>query len=765
MNRSPRLAPLLVPLLVLATLAACKAPPPAKGEGGAATDDTADDPGPDPDLDFHGWAKGCYTVRSGETWLAADSGPGGAGSYGFTADDGAAARFTMQPSDLGTFLFYDQDAGYLSAEDGPLTRETVLQSDVSLVVDEYISGAEWVLERSANDGSQFQLRSRRNDQLLSPDGLTADEGLASAVTFEPAEGCVEYPELSLDATGDVSRTTFEDGGLYGIVDTHSHILSNFGFGGGIFHGGAYHRLGVEHALPDCDAYHGEMGRMDFFGYAFDSAGNNSTDLMSFVGDLVAGELTEDNHITDGYPDFTEWPDARRRATHQQQYYRWLERAHLAGLRLVVQHATTNSIICNLSAGEGYQPQRYDCEDMTSVDRIIDETYALEDYIDAQSGGPDLGWFRVVQTPAEARAVIADGKMAVILGIETSDLFRCNITPRADGPDCDETYINEQLDAYYARGVRALFPVHKYDNKFSPGDGASDFIELGNFLNSGHWTNMTEDCPEGVPGTRGDITFGGLQQPRAEYLAPAPNDLSAFPDAPIETVFGYVSYILEPSLPGSWCQNGTLTTYGEALIMGMMERGMIVELDHFSTRSYLAAVELLEQHEYPASGSHGRNFDGRIFESGGVSKIGLGRCQNVDDPGSTLRGYLAEAALMEEKGAYPAPGFGFDFNGFAGAHGPRFGDGVCSTEQENPITYPFMSYGDDVEFTQPYLGNRAVDYGTEGMIHVGMLPELLQDARADAVNADDLDPLFRSAEGYIRMWELAEARGAVLSAGE
>ncbi len=66
----------------------------------------------------------------------------------------------------------------------------------------------------------------------------------------------------------------------------------------------------------------------------------------------------------------------------------------------------------------------------------------------------------------------------------------------------------------------------------------------------------------------------------------------------------------------------------------------------------------------------------------------------------------------------------------------------------------------MRFTQPTLGERAVDYGTEGMIHIGLLPELLEDARADAAGNDALlEPLFRSAEAYLRMWEKAEARAA------
>jgi hypothetical protein len=43
----------------------------------------------------------------------------------------------------------------------------------------------------------------------------------------------------------------------------------------------------------------------------------------------------------------------------------------------------------------------------------------------------------------------------------------------------------------------------------------------------------------------------------------------------------------------------------------------------------------------------------------------------------------------------------------------------------------------------------------------MLPELIEDARRTGVTDQDLEPVFRSAEGYIRMWERAEARSAAL----
>ena len=131
-------------------------------------------------------------------------------------------------------------------------------------------------------------------------------------------------------------------------------------------------------------------------------------------------------------------------------------------------------------------------------------------------------------------------------------------------------------------------------------------------------------------------------------------------------------------------------------------------------------------------------------------------------GDSLRSTVAE---ITRNGGYPAEGFGFDLNGFAGGPRPRFGpDTTCGdTPQSHPITYPFMSYAGDVTFTQPHLGNRTVDFNTEGMIHIGLLPELIQDVRNDGVSDADLEPLFRSAEGYLRMWEKAEARGAAIRA--
>ncbi len=50
------------------------------------------------------------------------------------------------------------------------------------------------------------------------------------------------------------------------------------------------------------------------------------------------------------------------------------------------------------------------------------------------------------------------------------------------------------------------------------------------------------------------------------------------------------------------------------------------------------------------------------------------------------------------------------------------------------------------------GRRDYDINIDGFAHYGMIPDFLQDAKNVGLTTEDLTPLFRSAEDYIRMWE-------------
>lgn len=719
-------------------------------------------------LDTYRFAGGCYALReSGGRWLTKNHGGTGYDFVAGTQPD--ATPFRMQPADLGTYLLYDSEKGYLLSQGKGLARQTWLRSDLTEQVDRYTSEAEWVLEGAGPGPAEiYHLRHRKTGGLLSTLGVRPDVAQAAILSLVPTTQCAEHPELSLDATGTVQPRTFPDGSVWGIVEPHTHIMANFGFGGGgVVHGAPFHRLGVEHALGDCKGTHGPGGARDLFGNVFENKISADFIFGSMLPEILAGHPQGLFHETAGYPNFPDWPSAHFSSTHQVQYYKWIDRAWMAGLRVMVQNAVSNSIICELSQGLHLQTPRHGCADMAQVDREIEEIYAMERYIDAQAGGPGKGFFRIVTAPAEARQVIKQGKLAVLLGIETSNLFDCMLSPRPGLPTCDAAYVERMLDTYHQKGIRALFPVHKFDNVFSAGDGSRDFIEVGNLLNSGHHSDfVTEGCPgPGAAFDRGSIAFAGINKPRNDYASKAPYDVSRVSKHPIATLLPHVPKLLRGGATGDFCQKHGLTRLGEFLLREMMKRGMIIEVDHLPQHSYARAMELLTEYNYPPSATHGsQGPKGQVYALGGISVASPGRCQDPNRKGAMLDGVRDRIARKTQLGAYPGEAWSWDLNGFAGAPGPRFGaKSVCSSPQTDPITYPFKSWDGDVTFTKPRVGNRTLDFNTEGLVHIGLLPEIVEDLRKDANSDGDLEPLFRSAEAYLRMWEKAERRAVSIRA--
>lgn len=739
----------------------------------ACSDSSDSRPSAQSSVDIYAVANSCMSIAFPNSQYVAASGEQFAVS---TAGVAGAARFRMRAADLGTYLLLDEEGRYLTSDGQNLKRQPSLTSDTKVIDgtivfdDEFQSEGEWDLLAANDGGGSLWLRHRSSGRYLSSAGIAVHQSNSNSIELVTRDGCIDFPELSSDAEGELHRFEFDDGDVFGFVETHSHLLTNFAFGGGgVYHGSAFHRLGVEHALPDCDIPHGDEGRKDLLGYAFD---NRDLSVQDILVPLSMEETPDFNHATAGFPEFTYWPNAGESATHQTQYYKWIERAHLAGMRLLVQHAMNIGFLCDMFTVLGNAASRHGCNDMVSVDRILEETYAMQDYIDAQEGGPGKGWFRIVRSPAQAREEIRKGNLAVVLGIETAFLFDCFLVPPDGVPRCDESAVLAKLEEYHDKGVRVLFPNHKFDNAFSAGDGDKNFIDIGNFALTGHWSNFVA-CPAEVAEQPtvfddGRLSFPGLNRPREVYDSP-PLELDGVRDFKNDPIGGLISYLPQlladgPQAPDH-CQNAGMTPLGEFLVNEMMKRGMIIEIDHLPRLAYRKAFQMLEAADYPAVGTHGNNNNGRIYELGGVSKADFGRCRSSGEAATMDNVFQKRIQKIRDAGGYPAEGFGFDFNGFAGAPGPRMGEkSVCDTPQDDPITYPFTSYDGDITFHEPTAGNRRFDFNTEGMLHLGLVAELIEEVRRDGVSDAALEPLFRSAEAYLRMWEKAERRGAAL-AGE
>ncbi len=666
-------------------------------------------------------AQRCVSIRGEGGLLAA----GADGRYLVVPSLGEADRFFVKPSRLGSTLLYDQNGGFLGADaNGPRRLDAPDDS------------AEWEIHG---------LQVTRSG--LGPFDLVVD----------PDGDCRAFPEAALDAevSADHAQPRDPAAPVVGFADVHAHLGFPDVMGGVVMAGGSFHRFGIERALGDCAYLHGQDGELD----------------------LLATQVGGGRHATAGYPSFPYWPN-RVTPTHVVTYWRWIERAHLAGLQLIVTHATGNRSYCQIMKAFHPELARGDCSAHDEIERQIGYVEALEDYVDAQAGGAGRGFFRIVRSPAEARQVIAAGKLAVVLGTEYSELFEC----RESNAGCTNEYVDAELQKLHDRGVRSVFPIHRFDNAFGgtmPGGGLGGawmnltskvstspvqqawalFDPLQHGPIGGHFQEM-EECPPGMRGTtqmRSMVAFvdDDLDFVR-DLLASIPvvgPQLEQALDASIrEKLAPLPDYTEFQGDDVGGCNPRGLTGVGHHLLERMMDLGMIIELDHVSQStldSMLGAAGargysgIISAHDWIENNEPTRR---RIFALGGFMSP-------ISNPPRSLADRIV--LYRDEMASYPfvpAVGMGTDVQGIASL--PESDPGVR-------IDYPFTSIDGTVSFTRPRTGDRTFDYPTEGMAHYGLFPEWVEDFRQlSAARGDDtLDTFFHSAEAYLQMWERAEASAA------
>jgi microsomal dipeptidase-like Zn-dependent dipeptidase len=519
----------------------------------------------------------------------------------------------------------------------------------------------------------------------------------------------------------------------GFADIHNHQCSNLGFGGAVMWGSPYGPLDA--ALPPCDLVHGPAPFG--LGGALDVIGN----VMKM---MYYGAAHGIGHHHDGSPTFAGWPRWDS-ITHQAVHEDMLFRAVQGGLRLMTMYAVNNEFMCGIAR----PAPGFGCTDMEAVDRQLQCAKDMEASIDAKAGGPGQGWYRIVRDPVEAKAAIAAGKLAVVLGIEVDYLFgahtEADLTPAA---------LEAELDKYYALGVRQVFPIHFGDNGFG---GAA-------FQNG-----MDRDAN------------GGTIDARNPVMGPI---LDIYPmETEDATAWGYQYRTGRRNRSG-------LTSLGKLLINGLIKRRMIIDVDHMSARSKADVFEICEAAMYPgvvashigltAISNGEKNHEGqllpaeldRIRDLGGMVGVilhqgDLNDIRTWPGPGTSVphvsgntSNTVVQAYLGAVAGMRGGPvAFGTDFNGFAGLPGPRFGadaspGGSTGAQPSPPTAYPFTAIATGGQMGQGQLGQRVFDINTDGPAHVGMLPDLIADFSAQGLTASDLAPLLNSADGFAEIWRQA-----------
>lgn len=636
-------------------------------------------------------ANGCYAVRdvrSGGFLKASGD------AIVLDAERAAATGFFMKPSALGKYLFYTPDERFMAFAAG---------SSGAVLLDAPTAFVEWTVEES---GRNFTIVSSPSGDSLSFDGE------AGRFDFLPHGGCTEYPEAKLNATGTPFKGRNPDGTVFGYAETHMHLGGSEALGGRLGYGSPFHKFGITHALADCAEDHGPTGAFD-----------------ALDGIVNPNRMMFPPHETVGWPTYRAWP-SHGSQTHHQTYYMWLKRAWMGGLRFMMNHLVANEVICQI-----WPLKQHDCNEMQSIALQRQLVLDLQDYIDAQEGGPGKGFFRIVYSSSEARRVIEDGRMAVVLGTENEKIFDCG--EFLDVPECTREHIDAQLDEWHGMGLRAIFPIHLFDNaiggtRLTDDPALNVLYQGGNIIETGHpfATIPCEDADGTAPGE-----------------APVQNR------GIIETVL--LQFSLPPAPPLTGCVKNArgLTGLGDYFINGMIDRGIMIETDHSGTLSRKRMLDLAQARNVPVLSGHTGFINAdrdtkRIIEVGGV-------ISNLpDEPAPTTVAFIHQliAAYREVHGTTDGlgTGLGSDINGIHLQAAPR------ADAAENPLTYPFKSYDGRVTFDRQQTGERVFDLNQDGVAHYGLYPDFIADMQRSEGGEEALKYVFRSAEIYLQAWARAEA---------
>lgn len=549
-----------------------------------------------------------------------------------------------------------------------------------------------------------------------------------------------HTKMTVNLKGDINLP------VRGYIDSHSHMVSYEFLGGKALPGDPFHRYGVKHALDDCSAEHGHNGILDIIG-----------------GGAQA-------HDTAGWPLFTDWPRHNSKG-HSSYYYKWIERAHLSGLRMIVVYLVENQVLCTVqnivqlvNPLGGFSNS---CDTMDSMFLQIQRVHEMVNYVDAQYGGPGKGFMKVVTSPEHAREAIADGKLAVVLGVEASEILNCG-----ELDYCDERKIDRELDDLYNAGVRVMYPVHKFDNHFAGASArnvADDLVHLGQKLSTGHFLE-TENCDEHIHKYDNEHVRSYILNVGIPILPEALSFLTG--DKP-------------PEYPQDkeQCNRKGLTDLGAHLVNRMIDKKMIIDLDHASPSAAATIMDIVDARGYGGVVStHGwmlRAKDGpddtnrsddplhitfkRLVDAGGfIAPLTSDSDRLINETEEYLLAHMKslfpEYSVEErlemlanlDPTEIPGVGLGVDMGGLANMAGPK---------GKNP-GYPFENeFG--IEFDrQGDEGGKYFDLANDGVAHYGMLADHIAQVRKDSSEKNKsyvYNSLMNSAESYLQMWQLANQR--------
>ncbi len=546
----------------------------------------------------------------------------------------------------------------------------------------------------------------------------------------------------------------------GWVDLHAHPMSYLGFGGKLIYGA----IDLNSMLPpESPPPFGSCGsgglalteqaalgqeNMVHGGYGTDNACGD--DLRYQVIQGLEGQLKpsavypDSTYKTSGYqgpnptpPDFPTWP-AWNDLVDQRMWVNWIQRAFNGGQRVMVALAVNNRLLGDMTRGPGDLPD----DDKNTGDLQIGQIQA---FVARHSN-----FMQIAENSSDIPTIISQNKMAIVLGVELDDIGSLT------GSQPSSALVAE-VDRLYGEGVRYIFPIHLVDN---PIGGSAVYVALFDYAN---------EYEQGSPYAL------GCSQPAddiGETLNTAvPLELQIAEAAKLGKVLPTPPQ-LACSTPGTGNMNTKgLTAAGVAAIQEMMNKHMLIDVDHMSQLSTNSTIGLAQQHAgypYPLfsghngvrkfnagvnSGSSERNMTAAQYQEIGKlhGMAGVGSAQFTAD--QWLASYQQVTQAM---GQSTGAGFGTDMDGmeFGMPHRPgstvQYGSGTMSGCSAVPLL-PISTEG-----------NASWNYNGVGVAHYGMLPDFLQDVASMSGGCTVVKNMNAGAYYFYETWRIAEGNASAIA---
>lgn len=578
----------------------------------------------------------------------------------------------------------------------------------------------------------------------------------------------------------------------GYVLTHEHPTYGMSFGGnyafagapgnyvdGIMEQGYTGPCGGCNALSTCD--HGEV-KGNFIG----ASGQLGRDIGNHASHM--GPLHDSN-------------------SHLRYSTEWIYEAFSPSepmfsddrMKIMVAFAMENEAMCQQlyeenRGGGGPGGAGYGCTSGDSWTSLIRQLDAIKSW-----AGRNSRWMEIAYSASDARRIVLSGKLAIVLGIESEYAFGAE--DRAFDPV-------ERLRDYYDEGVRTFYLAHKINSRLAgadlyypqgtmPGktmratqaisgcyyydDNVGDFPLHGRLGNS--LCDNGRQCGDnalrgGGPFDQCTYAMGDISEINmADYVLRGAGAFNGFSIYPMPPGFGPSAVSFTPANAAGTTggdpsddhdiehNNLGLSHDGERVVREAMRLGMIVNLDHVSSKSRLHIRSLSDTFDdYPLNALHNKPnsmLDGAyppheydlsdaeidmITDTGGFFGLRMGptdakegressgirdNCPDTSTETGKMLAWLLERGVKV--------GYSLDYAAITkGLYSRTFAG--CGAIQTDDFLH---TYGTHL---------------TEGLSHVGMIKKWHRELEAVGMDRRYVDELRHAgAEAFVAMWERSERK--------